>query len=315
MKLLLCIALISFFALTTSCGRTAIKETLTYDNARNASGGQFVRLSDGWTHYELCGPESGCIVVLIHGGTIPLCIWDPQIAALHHTGFRTLRYDQYGKGYSERVGTEYDRALFTRQLTELLDSLNINGQVDIIGPSFGGAIAVSFAALHPERVRSICFISPVFDLIGSDSPLAGPIKLMRIPVLGTLMWSAVIRAKLINRGLSMTPKGSGCDSTFLKQYAIKGTKKGLLSMFRSDAYKSYYDAAKKVGASTIRLLLLRGDSDKEVTPAMIDKVRSSLPTCRYIELKKAGHSPGSNADAADRLNSIIVDFLQGREIR
>lgn len=42
----------------------------TLDEAeREASGGTYVDLSDGTTHYQLAGPPSGKVVVLIHGGT------------------------------------------------------------------------------------------------------------------------------------------------------------------------------------------------------------------------------------------------------
>ena len=72
------------------------------DSARRSAPGQFARLADGYTHYEIGGPPDGRVVVLAAGATVPYYIWDPTFAALTAAGFRVLRYDYYGRGYSDR---------------------------------------------------------------------------------------------------------------------------------------------------------------------------------------------------------------------
>jgi len=286
------------------------KETLDYQEYKRSGGNSFVKLSDGMTNYTLSGnPHANHTVVLIHGGTIPLYIWDPQMDALLNSGHRILRYDQYGRGFSERPDTTYSRELFCRQLTELLDSLKITAPVDIIGPSFGGAIAVTFAHKYPQRVRSIMLISPALNVIGSESMLSGPLKLMRVPVIGTLAYKMIIKKKLVNRAISLIPGGkdSPCSTAFLNQFRCKGTDRALLSMFRSDAFGDYHVETKSTGISVKKLMLLRGESDKEITASMVDTTKNELQGCQFVELKNSGHSPGTSD--ADRLNKIIIDFL------
>src|SRR5215471_8625837 len=71
-------------------------ETRTLDDAaRRSATGKFVRLSDGVTHYEVSGPDSGAPVVLVHGFSVPYYIWDSTAAALSSRGYRVLRYDEY----------------------------------------------------------------------------------------------------------------------------------------------------------------------------------------------------------------------------
>ena len=256
-----------------SCSHTALKfEKTSYDTFRTTGGDSFVRLSDGWTNYELSGDSSSeHTVVLIHGGTIPLCIWEAQLDTLRQAGFRVLRYDQYGRGFSDRPDKVYSRDLFLRQLKELLDSLNIRTPVHLIGPSFGGAISVSFAAQYPERVRSIILVSPALNLLKSDSPLAGYIKVLRTPVLGKTLYKLLVRKKLIARGRGLVPGGlnSPCDSVFQRQFTCSGTEHSLFSMFKSDAYGDYRDLTRKAGASIEHILLVRGKADADVTESMI----------------------------------------------
>lgn len=58
---------------------------------------EFAKLSDGTVAYELTGPESGELVVLVHGVSGPMMVWDKTVPALNAAGFRTLRFDLYGR--------------------------------------------------------------------------------------------------------------------------------------------------------------------------------------------------------------------------
>jgi len=47
--------------------------------ARDKLGGSYISLSDGITNYRISGPIYSQVVVLIHGGTVPMWTWDNQI--------------------------------------------------------------------------------------------------------------------------------------------------------------------------------------------------------------------------------------------
>src|SRR4029077_2473629 len=129
---------------------------------RRTTPGQFVRLGDGYTHYEISGPSTGHLVVLAAGFSVPYYIWDPTFKALTNGGFRVLRYDYYGRGFSDRPDVPYTQAFYVRQLADLLDSLHIADPVDLIGLSLGGGVITTFADTFPDRVRSIIYIAPSF---------------------------------------------------------------------------------------------------------------------------------------------------------
>src|SRR5690606_26904086 len=74
--------------------RNPERETLD-DAARRNAPGKFVRLSDGVTHYDVAGPDTGRTVVLVHGFSVPYYIWDSTSNALARGGYRVVRYDEY----------------------------------------------------------------------------------------------------------------------------------------------------------------------------------------------------------------------------
>jgi pimeloyl-ACP methyl ester carboxylesterase len=133
------------------------------DDARTEAPGHFVRLADGLTHYETAGPDSGPIVVLAAAFSVPAYISDSLYPGLADSGFRVIRFDYFGRGWSDRPKATYDLDLFVRQLAGLLDSLGVTTAVDLAGLSFGAAIVTSFADRYPERVRSLIYVDPVFN--------------------------------------------------------------------------------------------------------------------------------------------------------
>src|SRR5690349_15789016 len=115
---------------------------------RQDTSGSFIALGDGITHYELGGSEDGPSIVLVHGFSVPYFIFDTTFEHLCKSGFRVLRYDLFGRGFSDRPELNYDIDLFVRQLKDLLDALAFK-KVHLLGLSMGGPISASFIEKYP----------------------------------------------------------------------------------------------------------------------------------------------------------------------
>lgn len=106
---------------------------------------------------------SGAPVVLIHGSGPGVTAWAnwrllmPGLAA----GRRVIAPDMVGFGYTERpTDVIYNKDTWVRQLVDLLDTLDLK-QVDLVGNSFGGGIALAFAIAYPQRVRRLVLMGSV----------------------------------------------------------------------------------------------------------------------------------------------------------
>jgi 3-oxoadipate enol-lactonase len=118
----------------------------------SASTGQ-VDVDNGHLHYERQG--DGPVVVLIHGGTMDLGIWDDMLAELVPY-FRVIRYDLRGFGRSSRPTGHF--AAY-RDLAALLDALDV-GHANLVGLSAGARIPLDFALEYPDRVDRLVLVSP-----------------------------------------------------------------------------------------------------------------------------------------------------------
>src|SRR5262245_47281480 len=86
-------------------------ETVDLDQSvRSQAPGKFIKLSDGFVHYQLIGPSEAPTVALVPGATVPFFVWDPIIDPLLKAGVRVLRFDLFGRGYSDRPNLRNDPA-------------------------------------------------------------------------------------------------------------------------------------------------------------------------------------------------------------
>lgn len=281
------------------------KERKTIDAAARANApGRFVRLQDGVTHYDLAGPDSGRTIVLLTGATVPFYLWDATRDALVANGFRVLRYDYFGRGFSDRPALRYDLATYDRQLTQLLDSLRVRGPVDVAGISMGGVVAANFADRYPERVRSLTLIAPGFATF-PKTPLP-----LRVPAVGEYLMT-VAGSALANgqRSDFLHPER---HPDWVERYEVQmqyeGFLRSMLETMRGDVFKRPASSFTTLAHSRIPILLLWGKADRTVPFARSDAVRASFPRAEFHAIDDAAHLPHIEQPA--RLDSLLLSFLR-----
>ena len=106
---------------------------------------------------------SGAPVLLIHGSGPGVTAWAnwrlvmPTLADAR----RVIAPDMAGFGYTERrPGEVYTMDGWVAHAIGVLDALGIE-RTDLVGNSFGGAIALALAIRHPERVRRLVLMGSV----------------------------------------------------------------------------------------------------------------------------------------------------------
>lgn len=106
---------------------------------------------------------SGAPVLLIHGSGPGVSAWAnwrlviPELAKAR----RVIAPDMVGFGYSDRpAGIQYTMDTWVQQALDLIDALGLE-QVDLVGNSFGGALALALAIRAPQRVRRLVLMGSV----------------------------------------------------------------------------------------------------------------------------------------------------------
>ncbi len=281
-------------------------ERLDLDDAARATvPGQFAKLHDGYTHYEVAGPEGGRVVVLAAGATVPYYIWDPTFTALVEAGFRVLRYDYYGRGFSDRPDVPFTEDLYVSQFSELLDAAHITGPFDLAGLSFGGAVITSVAAKYPERVRSLIYLDPAFRTPESLTTIEN----------APWAWN-IMTAIFEERGWADSQLGDflhperfpDWPDRYRPQLRYKGFRRARLSDLRSNVSADQRDELQAVGRHSRPVLVVWGKQDPNVPFELSASLMAVMPDARLLAVDQAGHLP--QWEQPDIVQPAIVSFLR-----
>lgn len=118
------------------------------------------------------GPGAPAVLFLPVWQLVDSRIWDVQLAALAGRA-RMITFDARGSGWSTRPAdpAAYAPAEIAADALAVLDDTGTDRAV-LVGNSFGGALAMILAALHPDRVAGLVLIGATVDVTGDpDAPI------------------------------------------------------------------------------------------------------------------------------------------------
>jgi pimeloyl-ACP methyl ester carboxylesterase len=99
-------------------------------------------------------------VLLIHGLGSSSCFYKTITPSLIST-VRCISIDTPGSGLSELGTADQTISSISKEAMAVLDSLQVQEQVVIVGHSMGGIVASYIAAEYPDRVKGVVLIGPV----------------------------------------------------------------------------------------------------------------------------------------------------------
>ena len=282
------------------------------ERERSRLPGKFVDLSNGYTNYEIIGPASGPVVLLVPGISIPRKCLHPNNRTSRQAGYRVITYDLYGRGFSDRPRVRYDAALFNRQIDDLLAALRIEGSVNLVGLASGGLQSLLYAELRPRRVESLVLICPD----GVDAPVTGFVRMLRRPLVGELAGRIVMNAVGQRRweerlqNYSADPRlVDDVIEQFRGQLAYKGFWRALASSIASLPISESSDLFRRIERQGTPTLVLWGASDVIIPVHLGHEVQRLMPRAMYVEIP-AGHLP--QYERPDLTNAAILQFLSRR---
>ena len=277
------------------------RETKTMNEAaRKNTSGKFIQLTAGVTHYDAGGTDSGKVVILVHGFSVPYYIWDGTYDSLVQAGFHVIRYDEFGRGFSDRPDVRYDPVLYRTQLYELINSLKLKAPISLAGVSFGGAVVSDFVVHYPQMIDKITLIDPVYSFGKIDAPeIIANYKL------------AIDHEKQAAGQLDdfkYPEKFPGWVDKYKVQMQYKGFRHALISTRNNYSKDSIIANYQALGSLQKKILLIWGREDQTVPFQYSDSLRKILPV-DFFPVDDARHLP--YLEKPTLVNQKIISFLKG----
>ncbi|MEQ6249705.1 alpha/beta hydrolase [Sulfitobacter sp. HNIBRBA3233] len=277
------------------------------DGRRGSAPGKFAELEGGVTHYHLSGPETGPLVVLIHGLTTPSFVWTAIARGLAVRGFRVLAYDLYGRGFSDRPGGVEDKGFFLAQLDALLAHLDITTPFHLVGYSMGGAIAAGFTAAQPERVDRLVLIAPA----GMSVPDTPTLRFIRDRgLLGT--WAMLaLYPRALRQGIraerDLASAVPGIADLQRAQLDFRGFVPAVLASLRGILARPMEGEHLAIHRNGLPVLAIWGEDDTVIPTSSMGQLAAWNRHVRHDVIADAGH--GLPYTHASEVTERITAFL------
>lgn len=266
--------------------------------ARESPADQYLELAGARLRFRDEG--RGPVVVLIHGWTLDLEMWEPQICALS-ASFRLIRFDRRGFGLSSG---QPSLSCDLTDLQALLTHLQIE-RAALVGMSQGARVAIQAAALMPACVACIVLDGPpsdeLTDAAGADAllPLDEYRQLVRTSGMEAFrrVWASHFYVRLRTADARVRE--------LLKQIIARYPGRDLIGPVIDPPLAPHTPWPAR---NALAVLLINGAFDSEHRLLASAALRRTLPGAEWLSVPDSGHLP--NLDNPQAYNLALSKFLR-----
>lgn len=264
-----------------------------------------IKLNDLNYHVEVCG--EGYPLVLLHGFTGDSSTWTPFCPVWgKHSKLIIPDIIGHGKTESPEDINRYKMKSAADDLIRLLDQLEIE-QIDLMGYSMGGRLALTIAILYPERVRKLILESASPGLKTyeerilrrmKDGELANLIKEKGIKSF-VAYWEEIPLFSTMNRLPNLIKEG-------IRKQRLSNNTNGLVNSLLgmgTGSQPSWWD---KLNLLRCEVLLLTGEKDEKFCK-IAERMAGNMENASWIVINNCGHA--IHVEQKEKFGTIVSDFL------
>jgi len=277
----------------------AFRET----KARSGSVVLHVRIAGG-------SPGAADVLIAVGGGPGLSSRYMIDLEQLAGPAFTVVTYDPRGTGRSTSPPPEkssYGLPEHVRDLDAVREEAG-GGHVHVLGHSWGGLVAMMYAATHPDKVNSIVLVNsvPPTWLALMEGKLRVETRIEKLQKEGVLPEALPNESAELRRTL-LRAYFSNPDFRFFQKGGEDLEWNSIANRLTNSAVEGY-DITAEIGKLSHRVLIVYGDSDPFGLP-MVEAVRNALVKARAesVRLEKCGHFWQENPE---KFFSALRSFLK-----
>jgi pimeloyl-ACP methyl ester carboxylesterase len=248
-------------------------------------------------------------LLLIHGASSQIGVWEPSVVPLMRRRFRLVGYDRPGMGFTrERPEDAHKLELQAQVAAGVIERSGLDKPI-VVAHSWGGAVALRLALDHPDLVSGLVLVAPVaYEWPGG---MTWHLYCSSNPVIGGLFNNIVapaLAAGAVRSGLAGAFRPSPVPERYLERASVM--RAATPAAMRANSL-DMMAAKREIIAQQARypeiempVAILVGDSDSVVSPALHSiELAQTLSNARIDMLRGAGHLP--HEDAPHRLLKLV----------
>jgi proline iminopeptidase len=231
---------------------------------------------------------SGNVLIGINGGPGQSSSYMRDLERLADTEFAVVTYDQRGTGQSTKPSNGYGLTEYAADLEAVRQAVG-TGKVHIFGHSWGGIVAMNYAAAYPQNVRSII-------LMGSGPPTKEGVQVGQAQLnerISSLQEQGIIartQPENTKNLIEFILPAYFSDPRFPVPVELKNTDFNATTYQQTMAALGDWDFSVDVAKLTHPVLFLWGEDDPFGLP-MAEATKNALSSAEveFAVLKECGH--------------------------
>lgn len=257
----------------------------------------YAEFEDARLHIRQRG--AGPVALFIHGFPLDATVWTEQLAALSEFR-RCLAVDLRGFGRSSPVtGAPLTMERHAVDLAGVLDLVS-EERADIVGLSMGGYVALAFADLYPDRMRSLALVDTRAGPDSEDGRAGRDAMAERVVAVGRQAIAEDLQAALLGPGASLAVKARLRSMIEACPYeTIIGALAGM---------RDRPDRSAQLSSIEVPATVVVGELDTLAPPAESTKMAEMIPDATLVTIPGAGHmTPIEDPQA---VNAALADLFR-----
>jgi non-heme chloroperoxidase len=251
-----------------------------------------------YEHYR----GEGDPVVLVHGWGMSGRIWDLTLPALLDAGHEVVLLDHRCCGHSDKDFDEMSTVAVAEDVIKLIEATGVESPI-VVGWSFGAAVTAEVAIRRGSALRGIVLVGPPTPRYtqAEGFPHGGTAEIMA-ETLAALRDTRPEFLHALAEGVCHAEVGA---ATVEWQWQIF-----MQSSPRADAGLrdlGTLDHRESLGSVEIPALVITGDHDAIVDPAIAERAAELLPSGRLMRFAESGHAPF--LEEREKFNRALLDFV------
>jgi pimeloyl-ACP methyl ester carboxylesterase len=262
----------------------------------------FVNSFDGTPIFCLdCG--TGPAVVFLPGINLSHEVWNREVAELV-SSHRLLTLDLRGHGASGKPAGDHSYETHARDVDALLTARGVERAV-LVGWSFGGAVALRYAASYPERVAGLVLVGAAAPryTAAPDWPDGVPIDVAR----ARLTEEVTARPRFRRAILDSAFHGSTPTETLDWLWGLSMKTPTWSSLACRDALLTD-DLRPALGDVRAPTLIVHGRHDVHVPFGSAEAVHAGIAQSVLVPFEESGHAP--HLEESDKFQRTLHTFLR-----
>ena len=283
------------------------RESIDINEFRLNSDYQEVKLSEGITSYKDIGDKNNKVIVLVHGATFGSLAYEEYVNVFVENNYRVITYDQFGRGFSDRVHSGVSIELMEKQLKELIKHCEVENVI-LYGVSFGAAVVAKYAANNPENISFIGYQVPLIN--SANVPL---LSIVKIPLYGDLLTRGFLVPGVLKRIEEYEDLMSKkLLDHYIRQFEVKGTENFFKQFFLGNAMGNRLNDHSIIGSKSIPSYFAYAEDDEEIDSQLVEEAIRNYNN-PIVKKYSGGHFFSSGIEkkvAQEFINSIKDQYEQ-----